>query len=142
MTGGGIVAATVFVWPLHFAFRRANRIPEPREPKAAHLARWLAGAASISILGFVYLLFPWVTSDIVILSTYSYDAVISPGPLHGAHRAGCHGSPHNRVIILAFFAWKEKYWTLLHRVHYTVIMIALFALLWTVISQNLWIFAV
>ena len=37
-------------------------------------------------------------------------------------------------------AWKAKYWTALHRVHYTVIVVALIAMLWWVNANCLWVF--
>jgi hypothetical protein len=39
----------------------------------------------------------------------------------------------------AAFAWKDGYWTLPHRVHYTVITIALVAMLLWANMNNLWV---
>ena len=44
------------------------------------------------------------------------------------------------TAVSAIIAWKEKYWTLPHRVHYTIITIALFAILWWVKMNNVWVF--
>ena len=37
-------------------------------------------------------------------------------------------------------AWKAKYWTVFHRVHYTFIVVALIAMLWWVNANCLWVF--
>ncbi|HII98489.1 MAG TPA: hypothetical protein HA272_04335 [Methanoregula sp.] len=44
------------------------------------------------------------------------------------------------VVVFAVLAWKVKFWTPLHRVHYTVVTIALLAMLYWLHYWNLWVF--
>jgi hypothetical protein len=43
-------------------------------------------------------------------------------------------------VVFMVIAWKENYWTILHRVHYTIITVALFAMVWWVNFNNVWVF--
>ncbi len=36
-------------------------------------------------------------------------------------------------------AWKAQYWAVPHRVHYTVVVVALIAMLWWVNANCLWV---
>ncbi|MCA9704208.1 MAG: hypothetical protein KC400_10270, partial [Methanolinea sp.] len=42
------------------------------------------------------------------------------------------------TIAAAALAWRERYWTFPHRLHYTAVAVALVALLWWVNTNNLW----
>jgi hypothetical protein len=43
-------------------------------------------------------------------------------------------------LLFTLMAWKDGYWNLLHRIHYTIITIALFAMTWWVNYWNLFVF--
>jgi CubicO group peptidase (beta-lactamase class C family) len=139
-TVAGIVSASVLLWPLLALFRRMNAIPGPFVPKPALFARWIAGLAALALLAFVVVLAPWVSNDAELLTVYmqtpAVPAVLTAVltlPVIAAILTGA-------TVIFAILAWKEQYWTLPHRVHYTVITAALMAMLWWVNFWNLWVF--
>ncbi len=140
-TIAGIILATVLLWPLLAAFRVSHAIPDPYANKNATRARWIAGTAALSLLGFVLILVPKVIDDAALAATY----LQSPVP------------PFEFSIVLTVpvlsllltlltvgfvaFAWKEAYWSRLHRIHYTLVAAAAVAMLWWIISWNLWVFS-
>ena len=140
-TAAGIILATVLLWPLLVAFRRAYRIPEPSVPKPARIARWVAGVAALILLAFTVVLLPWVMGNETLLKSYLYD------PSAPAQLSAILSLPVIALIltlasaVFAILAWKEKYWTLPHRVHYTLVAVALVAMLWWVNFNNLWVFS-
>jgi hypothetical protein len=133
----GAVLATVLLWPVLFALRRFRRSDAPASPLPARIARWIAGGASLVLVTFVFVLVPWATA------TYSGSYMNDPTvpPVFAAVLA----VPviplilSFATVVLAVAAWKRKYWTVVHRIHYTIIVAALIALLWWVNSMTLWI---
>jgi len=138
-TAGCVLLATVLVWPLLFAFRRLYAIPEPSVPKPARVARWIAGAAALVLLAFVVVLPPMLLSDSVLMTSYMNDPAV-PAIMTAALTLPVIAAILTLVtVVFAAFAWKAKYWTLPHRVHYTILAIALIAMLWWVNFNNLWV---
>jgi len=135
----GIILATVFLWPLLFIFRRMHGIPEPPVPEAARYARWVAGTGAFLLIAFVSVLLPWVAGDQNLIEFYmiaeeapaAMTAVLTLPVISGVLTIIAAG--------FAVFAWKDGYWTLPHRVHYTVITAALVAMLLWVNMNNLWV---
>ena len=139
-TAAGILLATVLLWPLLFVFRRAYAIPEPPVPNEARIARWIAGAAALLLLVFAGVLLPAVTADQGLIHSYLFDQAVPvlltavlTVPVIGAVLTGL-------TVICTALAWKRKFWTLPHLLHYTIIAIALVAMLWWVNFWNLWVF--
>ncbi|MDD3136995.1 MAG: serine hydrolase [Methanoregula sp.] len=136
---GCILLATILLWPLLFAFRRTHAIPEPQVPKYAHAARWIAGFAAIILLVFVVVLLPAVMSDPVLVHTYQVDPTV-PVLLTALLTLPVIAAILTVVTVaFAILAWKARYWTLPHRVHYTIITLALILILWWVHFNNLWV---
>jgi CubicO group peptidase (beta-lactamase class C family) len=135
----GALLATVLIWPLLFLFRRTHGIPEPATGPA-RIARWTAGSAALILLGFVFVVVPAIVGDqTLVLSYYTEQAV----PL--SITLGMTVPVIAAILTLvtaafAILAWKERYWTVINRVHYTVVTIALVAMLWWVNFWNLWVF--
>lgn len=134
-----IILATVFLWPLLYLFRRMYAIPETPVPEQARFARWVAGLAAVILIGFVSVLLPWIAGDESLTKLYLMTekvpavmtTVLTLPVISGV-----------LTLIAAGFtalAWKDSYWTLPHRVHYTVITIALVAMLLWVNMNNLWV---
>ncbi|GAA5262181.1 serine hydrolase domain-containing protein [Methanocalculus sp. MC3] len=136
----GIILATVLIWPLLAAFRRAYAIPEKAMPRHARIARWIAGASAFSLLGFVLVLLPEIIDNETLVSTY----LISPVPPVEFTLALIVPVLSLLLTLLtvgfAAIAWKEGYWNRLHRIHYTVVAAAAVAMLWWINSWNLWVF--
>jgi hypothetical protein len=130
-TAAGILLATVFLWPLLFAFRRSHGIPEP--------ASLTAGAAALVLTAFVFVVLPAVVADESLMQSYFHErtvpalltAVLSIPVIAAVLTAA--------TVALAAFAWKQKFWTLPHRIQYTVVAVALVAMLWWVNFWNLWV---
>jgi CubicO group peptidase (beta-lactamase class C family) len=140
-TASAIVLVSVLLWPLLALFRRTHRVPEPVVPRSEAAARWTAGISALVLLVFVYFLEPYAMTDPGIIMPYIY-----PGPTPAILIAVCTLPVIVLVLALACIAftalaWKEKYWTAPHRVHYTLVTVALFAMLWWVITNCLWVFS-
>ncbi len=136
----GIIIATVLIWPLLYVFRRTHGITVPAAPKPAVAARWTAGAAALLLLLFVLVILPSFSSqemvDIYLRGTGPAPAVMVAGLTLTVIAAML----TLMVVVFAVLAWKVKFWTPLHRVHYTVIAIALLAMLYWLHYWNLWVF--
>jgi CubicO group peptidase (beta-lactamase class C family) len=134
----GIVLATVLLWPLLALFRRTHAVPEPQAQKPAVIARWIAGAAALLLLAFAFVLVPWITSDVAILTEYMETQDI-PVVLTAVLTVPVIALVLTlATIAAAALAWWERYWTFPHRLHYTAVAVALVALLWWVNTNNLW----
>ena len=139
-TTAGIILATVLLWPLLFVFRRVYPIPEPSVPQPAHLARWISGAAALILLVFTAVLLPWMMETETLIAAYAYDQTI-PFLLIAVLTLPVVAAVLTLVsVVFIVIAWKEQYWTILHRVHYTIITVALFAMVWWVNFNNVWVF--
>jgi CubicO group peptidase (beta-lactamase class C family) len=139
-TAAGILLGTVILWPLLFLFRRTHKIPEQPGKKMETTARWIAGIAALILIAFAFILLPWVTDDMGMMITYMKTQVI-PGELTAVLTLPVIAAILTlATVAFAILAWKEKYWTFPHRVHYTIIAIALIAMLWWVHVNRLWVF--
>ncbi len=136
----GILLATVLLWPLLFAFRRAHAVPESPAPVPARVARLIAGGASLTLLSFVFVLVPWIAGDGALVHSYMYDTVAPPLLAAVLTVPVIAAALTLATVGLAALAWKKGYWTTLDRVHYTIVAVALVALLWWVNFWNLWVF--
>ena len=136
----GIIIATVLIWPLLYVFRCTHGITVPAAPKPAVAARWTAGAAALLLLLFVLVILPPFSSqemvDIYLRGTGPAPAVMVAGLTLTVIAAML----TLMVVVFAVLAWKVKFWTPLHRVHYTVVTIALLAMLYWLHYWNLWVF--
>jgi len=138
-TASCILLATCLLWPLLFAFRRTHAIPEPQVPKYAHVARWIAGLAAIILLVFVVVLLPAAMSDPELVTSYQLNPTV-PVLLTILLTLPVIAAILTVVTVgFAILAWKAQYWTLPHRVHYTIITLALILALWWVHFNNLWV---
>lgn len=136
----GALLATVLIWPLLFLFRRTHGIPEPAVPGPAKVARWIAGSAALILLGFVFILVPAIIGDQALMSSYLTGQGV-PLILTIAMTVPVVAGILTLVTAaFAILAWKERYWTALNRAHYTLVTIALIAMLWWVNFWNLWVF--
>ena len=89
---------------------------------------------------FAGVLLPAVTADQGLIHSYLFDqagpvllTAVLTVPVIGAVLTGL-------TVICTALAWKRKFWTLPHLLHYTIIAIALVAMLWWVNFWNLWVF--
>jgi len=139
-TVAGIVLASVLLWPLLALFRRMNRIPDPSEPKPAGIARWIAGLAGLILLVFVFVLVPWISNDVEILTIYMKTQAV-PAVLTAVLTLPVIALLLTLAAVLFTVpAWRSAYWSVPHRLHYTAVIVALIAMLWWVNQNNLWVF--
>ncbi|WAI00342.1 serine hydrolase domain-containing protein [Methanogenium organophilum] len=148
---GIIILLSVFLWPLmaigKYVYGPQKEESEKRNDEQDNsdipfpfYARLLAGTASVLFILFVLFLLPAVTGDTALIQAYMLERT---APLD----LGVVLSVPVIATILsiataasAVFVWRKAYWTLWHRVHYTLITIGLFMLVWWVNYWNLFIF--
>jgi len=136
----GALLATVLIWPLLFLFRRTHGIPETARPGFARAARWTAGIAALILLGFVFIVVPAIVGDTALVTSYITGQAV---PVSLTLATTIPVIAAILTLITAAFvvlAWKERYWTAINRVHYTIVTLALIAMLWWVNFWNLWVF--
>lgn len=123
--------SAVVLWPILFFVHRHKRKTQALRPLLPRLARWLTGGISaLNILFFIGLLIatsnqiafmygvpPFVVASVVI-------ALVAT-----ALTIGC--------VIFTVLAWKKRYWSLVVRVHYTVVTLAMLAFIWWLNNWNL-----
>lgn len=134
-----IILVTVILWPLLFLFRRMHGVPEPTVPEPARFARWIAGIAAVVLIVFVSVLLPWVAGDENLTNIYMMTEEIPAAMTAVLTLPVISGVLTIIVAGFAVFAWKDSYWTLPHRVHYTVVTVALVAMLLWANANNLWV---
>jgi hypothetical protein len=125
-----VLFLSVMVWPIgYFISRRTGK--SGSRPFLPRLARWLAGGVSaLSMLFLIGLLtilsnptvFNWGVPPImtVFLAIALLAAVLTIG-----------------LVIFTVLAWKNKYWSLAGRLHYTLITLAALAFIWFLNQWNL-----
>ena len=117
------------VWPIIFVVSRLRRVPSSTN-RLAGPARVIAAAAVLIIVGFVF----WVLSgedaeDVVrnfgyhpsIRLWFIIPYLIAPIAV--------------LVLYLAYRAWRERWWSLLGRVHYTLVALSI---VWSLVYLRIW----
>lgn len=123
-------------WPLARAVRRLRGSPSPSESTQARRARWAAGGAGTLLVGFVVaVLLVWTLAPafgapkVINLPPPGFELLFAiPIGAAGATVAGV------RYTVLA---WREGFWSLLGRIHYTLVVVALGVLVWLFQYWNL-----
>jgi hypothetical protein len=122
---------STLIWVISLIFNRCP-IKEPRKP--AKYARWLAGGASMLNLlflsglislflanpveaDFLYTMPSWLTALFATALIASILALASAA--------------------FTFLAWKDSYWNLAGRIHYTLVVLALLVFVWWLNNWNL-----
>ncbi len=118
------------VWPIIFVVSRRRQVPSSTN-RLAGPARVIAAAALLIIAGFILWAYPGDDADIV--RNFGYDTsmrqwfvipyLIAPIAI--------------LVLYLAYRAWRERWWSLLGRVHYTVVALAI---VWSLAFLRVWAF--
>ena len=138
---GIAILLTVLVWPIMAIFRRVYGVSrDERDTALSMYARLVAGAASLLFVAFVLVLLPAVTADMALLESYMRDRTV-PLALSAVMTV-----PVIAVIVSAVAAafavpvWRRRYWSVWHRVHYSIVVIGLIMLAWWVNFWNLFVF--
>ncbi|MDE4908674.1 beta-lactamase family protein [Methanogenium marinum] len=143
-----LLLLTVLLWPLMAIARRVycgrdELQNEGRNKQSSRLpiyARITAGAAALLFLIFIYVILPVVAGDAALIQSYMFDRT-TPFALTAALAVPVIAS--GLSVVAALFVipvWKERYWTIGHRVHYTIVTTGLFMLVWWVNYWNLFFF--
>lgn len=119
---------STLIWPMGLIF---NRCPAKLE-RLARAGRWLAGGASMLNLLFMIGL-AGLSADAIMLLIYSIS------PLLIALLAIAIISAIMAIASAAFtaLAWKNGYWSIAGRLHFTLVVIALLAFVWWLNNWNL-----
>lgn len=112
-----VLLSAVVGWSGVGLWRRYRRgMPEDERPRAA---RWTAGIASALCLGFVLGLGVLVATDPVRLITGTPPALLALLALPVLAGIATFGT-----VVFCVLAWRDGYWGLLGRVHYTLVALA------------------
>lgn len=145
-----LILLTVLLWPVQAVCRRvytakdAEKVSEsPKRPgNLPFYARTIAGSAALIFLGFVLILLPAATADVALIQAYMFDRTTPPA------LAAALAVPVIAALLSVVGAlflvpvWKECCWTRCRRVHYTIVIIGLFMMMWWVNYWNLLIFRI
>ncbi len=137
---GIAILLTVLVWPIMAVSRRVYGVGDERDTALSVYARLVAGVASLLFVVFVLFLLPAVTGDAALIQSYMWDLTV-PLTLSAVMTV-----PVIAVLLSAVAAafvipvWRRRYWSVWHRVHYTLVVIGLFMLVWWVNFWNLFVF--
>lgn len=119
---------STLIWPVSFIF---NRCPK-KSGKRGNAARWFSGVACILNLLFM--------AGLAALSAITPMSIIYgiPSSLTAVLAIAIVASILALLCAaLAVFAWKDGYWSVAERVHYTLVVLALLAFLWWLNNWNL-----
>jgi uncharacterized membrane-anchored protein len=83
---------------------------------------------------------PGIAGDKALISAYINDPAVPVGLIAVLALPVIAAILTLMTAVFTAIAWKDRYWTLPHRIHYTVILAALAAMLWWVNFWNLWVF--
>ena len=123
-----ILFLSTLIWGIGRIF---NRCPRKQE-RSARSARWIAGGASM--LNLLFLMGLMIISSIqpmeIIYSIPSSMTGLFTIPLIAAILALA-------SAVFAALAWKDSYWSLLERIHFTLVTLALLAFIWWLNNWNL-----
>ncbi|MGC9517267.1 MAG: serine hydrolase [Methanomicrobiales archaeon] len=130
-----IVFATVLIWPIMWL--REKRKNENISPtKIAQYAHWLAGIAVILNISFLAGLYYFIYYSDLVLAFYSLFQVpvtvillFTIPVIATLFTVG--------TLISTIFVWKNKYWDLKNRVHYTLVLASLVIFIWWLNFWNL-----
>ena len=145
---GILILLTVLIWPVQAVCRRVYGTKDadiesesPEQPGNLPIyARTITGAAALVFLVFVLILLPAVTGDAALIQAYRFD-LTTPPALMAALAVPVIAALLSVVSALLLVpVWKEHYWTRWHRVHYTIVIIGLFLMIWWVNYWNLFFF--
>ncbi|SDK43678.1 hypothetical protein SAMN04488571_11134 [Methanoculleus thermophilus] len=141
MNVGLAILLTALVWPLMAVFRGVYGVArDERDTGLPVYARLVAGAAALLFVVFVLVLLPGVMADAALIDSYMHDRTV-PLALSAVMTF-----PVIAVILSAVAAalavpvWRRRYWSVWHRVHYSLVVIGLIMLTWWVNFWNLFVF--
>ena len=117
------------VWPIIFVVSRRRQVPSSTN-RLAGPARVIAGAALLIIAGFTLWAYSGADTDVVVRN-FGYHPSIRQWfiiPYLIAPIAVL-------VLDLAHRAWRERWWSLLGRVHYTLVALSI---VWSLVYLRIW----
>jgi hypothetical protein len=154
---GIAILLSVFLWPVMAIARRVygsdgsgagntgafEQMEAEKDERAARwpsYARMVAGAAALLFLAFVLYLLPAAAGDAALIASYRYDRA---APLALAAVLAVPAVAGLLSVVSAAFlipVWGRSWWTLRHRVHYTLVVAGLFLMMWWANYWNLFFF--
>ncbi|WFN34390.1 beta-lactamase family protein [Methanogenium sp. S4BF] len=152
-----IILLTALLWPLMAICRRAYspdngemNADEPtktdkRTAPSSQLpfcARMVTGTAALLVLLFVLILLPAVTADAALIQSYMFDRTTPPALAMALSVPVIAALLSVASTIFLLPVWRRSWWTLRHRLHYTLVVIGLFLMMWWVNYWNLLVFRV
>jgi len=151
---GLILILTALIWPIMAECRQTYGIADERAEKdeaekqkgpnsfcdaLPFYARLIAGTASVLLIVFIIFIIPAVSGGDIIQS-YMEDITV-PAALAAALTVPVIAAVLSFISALFIIpVWTKRWWNLWQRMHYTIVVIGLFMLVWWVNHWNLFVF--
>jgi len=137
-----VILFTVFIWPVMALSRRiyGKKGDVVQEKGLPFYARLIAFLSSVLSIIFVFCLLPIIQNNEGLINLYEWDA--TPPFILTAILTVPVICVLLSIVTAGFtvVVWKMQCWRLWHRVHYTLVTIGLFMLIWWMNYQNLFFF--
>ncbi|MFC1858999.1 serine hydrolase domain-containing protein [Thermodesulfobacteriota bacterium] len=131
-----VVFLSVFVWPVRAIISRRRKLKERDIPVLRRTAQWIAGSAAILMLLFTLLMSMAINRTNLIDRFFT--SIPVPLPLILLLVIPVIAVAFTLFVIpLTVWAWLNKYWGFLDRIHYTLVAVALIAFMWWLDFYNL-----
>jgi len=121
----------VLAWPVASLVRRLRKQPA-NDPRLARMARWLAVAAAGLNLVFIVAFAATLAQGLSGASPYppSWFVALLVLPILTSVMSIA-------LLVCTILAWKRRYWSVVGRVHYSVVTLAALAFVWLADYWNL-----
>jgi CubicO group peptidase (beta-lactamase class C family) len=125
-----ILLLSTLAWPIGALFRVLCK-RKKEEKRAPKIARWIAGVMSVLFMLFVLGMVGTLSDQMnIMFGVPPLLKILLVLPLMSVVLA-------IGTLIVAFLAWKNKYWSGCERLHYTLIVLAALAFIWFLNYWNL-----
>jgi hypothetical protein len=127
LTGLGLIVllilSALLVWPYIWLKRRHARVKPPESSRAAKVARGLAFLTSILVAGFVAGL-GWAIFDALNRNEFLPAIGVSGSARNLFMLIWLVAAMTVAIAVLVVVAWRNRWWTAFHRVHFTLVAVA------------------
>ena len=126
-----LLASALLGWPFAAFLTRGGRGVDTAPTLGSHVASWIAWLACLAIVAWVvtFLIAMIDPRELTYGMSPTLDVLLRVSPVLAA-LAAC-------LLVCALIAWKNHYWRLSARLHYTCVLAACVAMVWFLNYWNL-----